>query len=90
MNAREPRAHRRAIGLMIVAPILWSIAGVVTRQLESTGRWEVTFWRSFFAAVFVLAALLLTRGAKTWDAVRAIAGMLWMFCLLYTSPSPRD
>jgi len=70
----DPRAHRRAIALMIAAATLWSIAGVVTRQLESTGRWEVTFWRSFFAAVFVLAALLLTRGAKTWDAVRATGG----------------
>ena len=69
-----PRAHRRAIALMIVAATLWSIAGVVTRQLESAGRWEVTFWRSLFAAVFVLAALLFTRGAKTWDAVRATGG----------------
>ena len=69
-----PRAHRRAIALMVVAPTLWSIAGVVTRHLETAGRWEVTFWRSLFAAVFVLAALLFTRGAKTWDAVRATGG----------------
>jgi drug/metabolite transporter (DMT)-like permease len=78
MSARvgnaDPRAHRRAIALMIVAPTLWSIAGVVTRQLESAGRWEVAFWRSFFAAVFVLAALLVTRGGKTWEAVRATGG----------------
>jgi drug/metabolite transporter (DMT)-like permease len=74
MNARDPRAHRRAIALMIVAPLLWSMAGVVTRHLESAGRWEVTFWRSLFAAVFVLAALLFTRGAKAWDAVRATGG----------------
>jgi len=74
MNERDPRAHRRAIALMIVAPMLWSIAGVVTRHLESAGRWEVTFWRSLFAGVFVLAALLLTRGTKAWDAVRATGG----------------
>jgi drug/metabolite transporter (DMT)-like permease len=74
MNARDPHAHRRAIALMIVAPLLWSMAGVVTRHLESAGRWEVTFWRSLFAAVFVLAALLFTRGAKAWDAVRATGG----------------
>ena len=74
MNARDPRAHRRAIALMIVAAMLWSIAGVVARQLESAGRWEVTFWRSFFAAVFVLAALLYTRGGGAWAAVRATGG----------------
>jgi drug/metabolite transporter (DMT)-like permease len=74
VSRRDPRAHRRAIGLMIVAPLLWSVAGVVTRHLDSAGRWEVTFWRSLFAAAFVLAALLATRGAKAWDAVRATGG----------------
>jgi drug/metabolite transporter (DMT)-like permease len=59
---------------MIVAPVLWSIAGVVTRHLEFAGRWEVTFWRSLFAGVFVLAALLLTRGATAWEAVRVTGG----------------
>jgi drug/metabolite transporter (DMT)-like permease len=74
MSARDPRAHRRAIALMIAAAMLWSIAGVVTRHLDSAGRWEVTFWRSFFAAVFVLAALLATRGRGAWAAVRATGG----------------
>jgi len=50
MKVGGPRAHRRAIALMIVRATLWSIAGVVTRHLESAGRWEVTFWRSLFAA----------------------------------------
>lgn len=74
MSATDPRAHRRAIALMIVAATLWSIAGVVTRQLEFAGRWEVTFWRSLFAAAFVLAALLITRGRGAWAAVRATGG----------------
>ncbi len=83
MSARDPRAHRRAIALMIVAATLWSIAGVVTRHLESAGRWEVTFWRSLFAAAFVLGALVYTHGARAWDAVRAsgrygmLSGAMW-------------
>lgn len=72
--ARDPRAHRRAIALMVVAATLWSIAGVVTRHLEFAGRWEVTFWRSLFAAAFVLAALLATRGRGAWAVVRATGG----------------
>jgi len=68
------RAHRRAIALMVVAAMLWSIAGVVTRHLQFAGRWEVTFWRSVFAGAFVLAALLYTRGARWWEAVRAAGG----------------
>jgi drug/metabolite transporter (DMT)-like permease len=74
MSAPDPRAHRRAIALMLVAATLWSIAGVVTRHVEFAGRWEVTFWRSLFAAVFVLAALLFTRGGNAWAAVRATGG----------------
>lgn len=74
MSDPGPRAHRRAIALMVVAATLWSIAGVVTRHLEFAGRWEVTFWRSLFAAVFVLGALLVTRGRDAWDAVRATGG----------------
>ena len=41
---------------MVIAPLLWSIAGVVTRnlspELQAQGRFEITFWRSVFAAVF--------------------------------------
>ena len=74
MSTQDPRAHRRAVALMIVAPLLWSIAGVVTRHLETAGRWEVTFWRSLFAAAFVLAVLLATRGRGAWAAVRASGG----------------
>lgn len=47
---------------MIIAPALWSIAGVVTRQLspelQGQGRFEITFWRSVFAAIFVGGFLL--------------------------------
>ena len=83
MSKAEARAHRRAIALMASAATLWSIAGVVTRQLESAGRWEVAFWRSVFAAGFVLAALLFTRGRSLRDALRAnggyvvLSGAMW-------------
>ena len=56
-TARHTSAHRRAIVLMVVAPTLWSIAGVVTRhlspELQAHGRFEITFWRSLFAALTV-------------------------------------
>ena len=84
----DPRAHRRAIVLMIIAPMLWSIAGVVTRQLDFAGRWEVTFWRSLFAALFVLGALLVTRGGGAWRALRAgggyglLSGAMWAIMMI--------
>ena len=57
--------HARAVVLMIVAATLWSIAGVVTRflspELRAEGRFEITFWRSVFAALTVAAYLLFVR-----------------------------
>jgi len=46
-------SHKTALVLMIIAPTMWSTAGVLSRQLESARGFEVSFWRSFFAAIFV-------------------------------------
>ncbi len=47
-------SHRRAVALMVLATLLWSIAGVVTRHLEAARSFEVTFWRSLFNALALL------------------------------------
>jgi drug/metabolite transporter (DMT)-like permease len=81
-------SHRRAVLLMICAPTLWSIAGVLTRHMEAARGFEVTFWRSIFAALFVGGALLWQERAKAADKVQAmgrfglLSGMMWaiMFC----------
>ena len=82
---REIPAHRRAVILMIIAPALWSTAGVVTRhlspELQADGRFEITFWRSLFAAVFVGGYLWLQRdfaGALRRAGVAGLAsGCMW-------------
>jgi len=43
---------------MVIAPVLWSTAGVVTRHIERAQPTEQVFWRSLFAFCFVLLALL--------------------------------
>lgn len=67
MTTVEKFLHRRAIVLMVCAATLWSIAGVVTRhlspELQAEGRFEITFWRSFFAAVFIAGWLVLVQRA---------------------------
>lgn len=80
--------HQRAILLMIVAPTLWSIAGVVTRHLEAARSFEVTLWRSLFAGLFVAAVLLWQKGgAGMIRVVRAggwlgvLSGMMW--CVMF-------
>ena len=48
---------------MVVAALLWSMAGVVTRHLDSAGSFEATFWRSFFNAA---ALVVLLGGLRGW------------------------
>jgi drug/metabolite transporter (DMT)-like permease len=87
----ERAVRRRALTLMIAAPMLWSIAGVVTRhlspELQTQGRFEITLWRSFFAALFVGAYLAVFKRDIAGSLLRAgsagiLSGMMWcaMFC----------
>lgn len=71
---------------MVLAPTLWSIAGVVTRHLSpdllAHGRFEITFWRSAFAAMFVAAFLLLVRrdlvgSLRRTGAAGLASGLMW-------------
>ncbi|MFZ9787567.1 MAG: EamA family transporter, partial [Burkholderiaceae bacterium] len=44
-------SHSQAIALLIVCTLMWSIAGLVSRQLEQAKSLEVTFWRSLFCLI---------------------------------------
>ncbi len=77
MSALPPPRRPVALALMVVAPMLWSMAGVVTRHVERAAPFEQVFWRSFTAGVFV-AAFLPLAGSNPWRAVRA-AGLPGLF-----------
>jgi len=78
-----------ALALMVVAPVLWSLAGVVTRHVEFAAPLEMAFWRSSVAATFVFCALLWLQGRKPWHTLHAagipglVSGAMWavMFTL---------
>jgi len=83
-------SHRRAVLTMICAALLWSIAGVVTRQLESARSFEVTFWRSAFNAVALAVLLAAWRGTGPLLRTFTRGGRaLWMsglcWCVMYTA-----
>jgi len=78
--------HRRALALMVIAPLMWSMAGVVTRhlspELQASGRFEITFWRSAFAALTVGAFLVFVRRDFGGSLRRAggpglLSGLMW-------------
>ena len=81
-------SHGRAVVLMVCAATLWSIAGVLTRHLDSAHGFEVTFWRSLFAALFVAGALLWQMKSRALANVLALgrigllSSLMWatMFC----------
>lgn len=56
-------SHTQAVFLMVAVTLMWSIAGVVSRQLEAATRFEVTFWRSAFTALSLLVILPVWRAA---------------------------
>jgi len=54
----------RGIGLVAGSAIVWSFGGVIARFLSVTDSWTIVFWRSVFAAAFLLAFMLVRDGVK--------------------------
>lgn len=76
--------HTHAVWLMVLVTLLWSIAGVVTRQLEVARSFEVTFWRSFFTLLSLLVLLPLVRGRALGQALRRGGVALWLSGLCWS------
>jgi drug/metabolite transporter (DMT)-like permease len=74
---RNTMSHLRAVSLMILVTLLWSMAGVVTRHLDSAPSFEVTFWRSGFNALALAIALTLIRGPGLWRSLLHAPRALW-------------
>ena len=76
--------HRRAVALMVLCALLWSTAGLVTRQLESARSFEVTFWRSFFTVLSLLVILPLFQGRVVFTRIRQGGQSLWLSGLCWS------
>ena len=75
---------------MVAATLMWSIAGIVTRHLDSARGFELTFWRSLFNALALLLLLGWMRGpARLWGTLRSGGRALWVsglcWCVMYTA-----
>lgn len=83
MNALPAPRRPVALALMVLAPLLWSLAGVLARQVQSAGAFEMAFWRSSFAAAFVFGALAWLQGSRPFATLRAaglpglVSGAMW-------------
>ena len=81
--------HRRAVALMVLVTLLWSIAGVVTRHLDAARSFEVTFWRSLFCGVTLAIGLTALRGPALWSGLLRADRVLWAsglcWAVMYTA-----
>lgn len=63
---------------MVLTTLLWSTAGVVTRQLDEVPGFEVTFWRSLFTVLALLLILPLWQGRGALARIDWGQGALWL------------
>lgn len=75
--------HSNAVALMIAGALMWSIGGVVSRHLQSAQGLEITFWRSAFAALTVLAWFAARRHARPFAALTAGGRAVWISGLMW-------
>jgi drug/metabolite transporter (DMT)-like permease len=80
--------HRGAVFTMLLVTLLWSMAAVVTRQVESARGFEMTFWRSAFTLLVLAIVLGAQRGGAVLGQLRAGGRPLWlsglMWCVMFT------
>ena len=69
---------------MLIVTLMWSIAGVVTRHLDSAQSFEVTFWRSFFTAVSLGVYYAVAHGRDTFRLLIGGGKPLWTSGLMWS------
>jgi drug/metabolite transporter (DMT)-like permease len=77
--------HRRAVFLMILVALMWSIAGVVTRHLDAARGFEINFWRSLCNAMALAIALGLMRGPAFLRGLSSAAWPVWLSSLCWAA-----
>lgn len=62
-NERPAQEHL-GIVLVFLSAFFWSLGGTISRFIEMPDSWTVVFWRSFWAAAFLLAFMMWRDGAR--------------------------
>jgi drug/metabolite transporter (DMT)-like permease len=63
---------------MILTTLLWSMAGVITRHLDSAASFEITFWRSAFSSLSLAVLLSVMRGLVFWRRLLHAPKEIWI------------
>lgn len=57
-SGRPPREERLGFLLVFLSALFWSFGGAIARFIEAGDSWTVVFWRSTWAAAFLLGFML--------------------------------
>ncbi|MDE2383338.1 MAG: DMT family transporter [Alphaproteobacteria bacterium] len=80
----------RGAALVIASALLWSFGGTIARFISVQDSWTVVFWRSTFAALFLLAFMLVNDGPRETTAMfrrMGWAGLAVALCFAIASTS---
>jgi drug/metabolite transporter (DMT)-like permease len=67
--------ERRGALLVFGSAAVWSFGGAIARFLSVTDSWVIVFWRSLFAATFLLGFMLWRHGARGTKELFGAMGM---------------
>jgi drug/metabolite transporter (DMT)-like permease len=84
------RDERLGIVLICLSALCWSFGGTIARYIEAPDSWTVVFWRSFWAAAFLIAFMVLRDGRRATVALFAgmgVPGVLVSLCFAVASTS---
>ncbi|MDH4986061.1 DMT family transporter [Aminobacter anthyllidis] len=93
-NVVAPQVSRRderlGIALVFLSALMWSLGGAIGRFIEIDDIWTVVFWRSFWAAAFLLGFMVWRDGLRgTLRLFRdmGLPGLLVAICFATASTS---
>jgi drug/metabolite transporter (DMT)-like permease len=89
-GAVTPRSERLGIVLVCLSAIVWSFGGTIARFIEAPDSWTVVFWRSSWAAIFLIAYMVLRDGWRGTVALftgMGLPGVLVSLCFAVASTS---
>lgn len=69
------RDERAGFFFVFMAALCWSLGGVIARFIEVADPWTAVFWRSFWAASFLLGFMLWRDGVR--GTIQLFRGMGW-------------
>jgi len=82
--------QRIGVVLVFLSALMWSLGGAIARFIEQPDSWAIVFWRSFWAAAFLLAFMAWRdgmRGTLRLFREMGVPGLLVAICFATASTS---